>query len=113
MYRNYRQNKKETLKHNKSYEGETIEQKVFRVTNNKEPIKDGAPLTYTDRSEGVKPSYNIRTDRWDVAADAMDKVTKAIIAKRDGKPLTDKQVGTETKMGKDGKPDSVGATDNT
>lgn len=72
-----------TIKRNTSYVGETIEQKINRITNNKEPITDGAPLVYTDRSEGVRPAYNIRTDRFDVAIDAMDVVTKANQAKRE------------------------------
>lgn len=63
-------------------EGETIEQKIERVVNNKEPIEDGAPLIWTERKEGVKPEYNIRTDRWDIAIDGMDNVSKANIAKR-------------------------------
>lgn len=70
---------------NESTQGETIEQKIERVTQNKEPIKDGAPLIYTDRNEGVLAGYNIRTDRFEIAIDAMDKVTKANIAKRENK----------------------------
>ena len=34
-------------------EGETIETKCKRILVNKEPIKDGAPLIYTDRKEGI------------------------------------------------------------
>ena len=64
------------LKVNDSYEGETIEQKIERITTNKEPIKDGAPLIYTERKNGIEPQYDIRTDRWEIAIDAMDKVTK-------------------------------------
>ena len=41
----------------------------------KEPITDGAPIIYTPFKEGVKPEYNIRTDRWEVAIEAMDKVS--------------------------------------
>lgn len=41
------------LKINASREGETIEEKVNRIVNNKEPIKDGAPLVYTERKDGV------------------------------------------------------------
>ena len=48
------------LKVNTSKEGETIETKMERVINNKEPIKDGAPLIYTERKDGVKASTNIR-----------------------------------------------------
>lgn len=67
----------------KSFEGETIEMKVKRLVENKEPIKDGSPLIYTDRKEGVKAAYNIRTDRFEIATDAMDKVHKSKQAKRD------------------------------
>lgn len=59
------------------YEGESIENKCARITENNEPISDGAPLVYTKRSEGVKPEYNIRTDKWDVALTSMDKVSEA------------------------------------
>lgn len=74
---------KGTLKRNETYKGETIEQKIFRITNNKEPIKDGAPQIYTDRSEGVKPEYDIRTDRFEVAIDAMSVVDKTYKAQRE------------------------------
>jgi len=76
-------NTKTSIKLNQSLEGETIEQKVERVTTNKEPIKDGAPLIYTDRNEGVKAGYDIRTDRFEIAIEAMDKVQKSVIAKRE------------------------------
>ena len=71
-----------------SVEGETIETKVTRLLNNKEPIKDGAPEIYTERKQGVLQGYNIRTDRWEVAAEAMDKVNASREAKRDNKPGT-------------------------
>lgn len=74
---------KTSIKVNESYKGETIEQKMNRVVNNKEPITDGAPIIFTDRKDGVLPAYDIRTDRWDVAIDAMDKVSKTQIAKRE------------------------------
>jgi len=65
--------------------GETIETKVNRIVNNKEPIKDGAPAIYTDRKEGVIPAYNIKSDRFEIATDAMDIVSKTNIAKRASK----------------------------
>lgn len=82
---------------NESVEGETIEMKVERIVNNNEPIKDGAPIIYTERGKGVEPQYNIRTDRWELAVDAMDKVSKSHMAKREeyGKVIdlnTDKPV---------------------
>lgn len=61
--------------------GETIEKKVARITENKEPITDGAPIIYTDRKDGVIPAYDIRTDRWDIAQSAMDAIHKANAAK--------------------------------
>ena len=64
------------------YEGESIENKVNRILINKEPITDGAPLIYTKRADGVLPGYNIRTDRFDVAIEAMDKVSKSRLTKR-------------------------------
>ena len=78
-------NTKTSIKLNQSLEGETIEDKVERVTTNKEQIKDGAPLIYTDRNEGVKAGYDIRTDRFEIAIEAMDKVQKSVIAKREQK----------------------------
>jgi len=74
-----------TIKMNQSIEGETIEQKVERITSNKEPITDGAPLIYTERKDGVQAGYNIRTDRWEIAIDAMDIVTKSALAKRESR----------------------------
>lgn len=62
-------------------EGESIENKVKRITENNEPITDGAPIIYTNRDDGVLPAYNIRTDRWDIAQDAMDAVNQANLAK--------------------------------
>ena len=66
-------------------EGETIETKVARIVQNKEPITDGAPIIFTEKKDGVLPAYNIRTDRWDIAENAMDKVNAAKMAKRDNK----------------------------
>lgn len=68
-----------------TYEGETIEKKVARIMENNEPIKDGAPEIYTERKDGIVKAYNIRTDRWEVAADAMDAVNKSFQAKREEK----------------------------
>lgn len=74
-YKMYKPNKqKETsLSINKCTEGETIQTKVSRITNNKEPIKDGAPRLYTSREEGVRHEMDIRTDKFEVALDTMTK----------------------------------------
>ena len=39
--------------------GESIETKVKRITENNEPITDGAPIIYTNRDDGVLPACNI------------------------------------------------------
>lgn len=81
----YNKNKMQetSIKVNDGYVGESIEQKVNRILNNKEPITDGAPLIYTERKNGVQGDYDIRTDKWEVALDAMDKVTKTRLTKRE------------------------------
>ncbi len=82
-------------------EGETIEQKMERIVENGEPIEDGAPEIFTERKHGVNRAYNIRTDRWEVACEAMDKVHMNAYAKRDdlGKvpemKIVEKPTGTE------------------
>ena len=68
---------------NNSVEGESIEMKIERITVNKEPITDGAPLIFTERKKGVLASYDIRTDRFEVAIEAMDKVSRTHQAKRE------------------------------
>lgn len=80
--------KKQTMQPNKllrntSTEGETIELKIERIVNNKEPIKDGAPIIYTERKEGIRPSTNIRTDRFEIALDATEKIQKSYQARRE------------------------------
>ena len=46
------------------------------MTENNEPIGETAPLIYTPRKDGVIAAYDIRTDKWDIALDAMSKVNK-------------------------------------
>lgn len=62
-------------------EGESIETKVKRITESNEPITDGAPIIYTNREDGVLAAYNIRTDRWEIAQQAMEAVNQANLAK--------------------------------
>lgn len=63
--------------------GESIEEKLRRVTQTNEPIENVAPLIYTERKEGVLPECDIRTDRFNIAQEAMDKVSKSYAAKRE------------------------------
>lgn len=65
--------------------GESIEEKMRRVTQSNEPIENVAPMLYTERKDGVLPETDIRTDRFEVAQEAMGKVEKSIKAKREEK----------------------------
>ena len=71
--------------------GESIENKVHRITENNEPITDGAPIIYTNRDDGVLPAYNIRTDRWEIAQQAMEAVNQANLAKSKNYGKIDKE----------------------
>ena len=88
---------KTSIKGVETYEGESLENKVERIVANGEPITDGAPIIYTDKAKGVQAGYNIRTDRWEVAADAMDAVHKVKKAKRAEKPAEMKVVKEDVK----------------
>lgn len=81
----YKQNKisKTTLVVNKSKEGEFIEAKVRRILNNKEPIKDGAPRVFTERKDGVKPEYDIRSDKWEAAVEVTTQLSNSHSNKRE------------------------------
>lgn len=80
--KNYSLKRDTSLVVNNSVEGETIEHKIERIIENNEPISDSAPIIYTERKDGVLPQYDIRTDRFELAIDAMDVVSKTHVAKR-------------------------------
>ena len=65
--------------------GESIERKVERIVHNGEPIQDGSPEIFTARKDGVKPEHDIRTDRFEIAADAMDAASRSIDGARQKK----------------------------
>lgn len=81
MYKQQRQGQT-SLRVNNSYKGETIEEKVRRLTTNREPIRDAGTLHYTERSEGVMPDFDIRADLKDIGLDAMTTAAKSTYAKR-------------------------------
>ena len=56
--------------------GESIEEKVRRVTADNTPVEAISPMIYTERKDGVRPEYNIRTDKWDIAQHAMDTIAE-------------------------------------
>jgi hypothetical protein len=100
-----------SIKLNESSEGETIEQKLRRIVYNREPITDSSPTIYTERSEGVRPELDIRTDKFDQVIDALDSATDAYKTRRD---LKKKSLGEKAKEGmdKEAGSQSIQATDN-
>lgn len=72
---------KTQIKCPKTEEAESIEQMLRRLTANKQPIPDNVPELYTPKADGVLPNTDIRTDRFDIAAQAKDKWDKSEIAK--------------------------------
>lgn len=65
-----------------SKEGEYLEQFLRRQVESKEPIQATAKINYTERKDGVLPEYDIRTDRFEYAMRAMDKVHATNAAQR-------------------------------
>lgn len=66
--------RKTVLSRNTSTVAETIEEQVERLRNNNEKIgDDGKELIYTEKGKGVIAAYNIRTDKFELALDALDK----------------------------------------
>lgn len=63
-------------------EGQSIEEMVKLAINSKEPIKATAKCTYNDRKDGVLPQHDIRTDRFEIAMMATDKIHASAAASR-------------------------------
>ena len=54
--------------------GETLTKKIQRILDENETLTDGAPMIYTPKQAGVREDCNVRTDKWALAMDAMDRV---------------------------------------
>lgn len=59
---------------NENEKGETLIKKIQRILDENEPLTDGAPMIYTPKQTGVRDDCNIRTDKWSIAMNAMDRV---------------------------------------
>lgn len=77
--------------------GESIEEMVRRCLATNEPITDTAPIIYTDSKDGVLPQYDPRTDRQEIALDAIDKYNASETAKSDNKVEENPVTSTEEK----------------
>lgn len=105
MKKTYKQNPihRSVMKSVKRTEGMTMEMMVGRFLNNQIDVEQTQPIVYTERKDGVMAGYDIRTDRFDIAIDAMDKSAKSMTAKRETKLNVVKE--------EDGKPDSIEGTE--
>lgn len=77
------QHPKSKIQINNLYEAEPLEVKLRRKMNGgkvDEEEGDGKTWTiaYTEKKDGVKPEYDIRTDRFEIAREAMETIEKGI-----------------------------------
>lgn len=87
---------------NLTYQAEPREVKLRKIIDGEaNNMEDGVfPTIYTEKKDGVQPEFDIRTDRFEVAIDAMDKINQSAanqIAKSKGETEAVKDFGTETK----------------
>lgn len=87
---------------NLTYQAEPREVKLRKIISGEaNNMEDGVfPTIYTEKKDGVQPEYDIRTDRFEVAIDAMDKINQSAanqIAKSKGETESVKDFGTEAK----------------
>lgn len=92
------QNNNRNLQTTEGYEGQSLEEKVFQAVNSKAPIEAVAPMVYTERKQGVLPETNIRTDRFEIAQEAMSNIAEGIRVRRAERIFkkTDKPVSGST-----------------
>lgn len=84
------------------YQAEPREVKLRKIINGEaNNMEDGVfPTIYTEKKDGVQPEFDIRTDRFEVAIDAIDKINQSTanqIAKNKGETEVIKDFGTEVK----------------
>ncbi|UPW41220.1 hypothetical protein [Sigmofec virus UA08Rod_4888] len=65
-----------------TYKGKSIEEVIEDSLENGVAIEKAAPIIYTEKKMGVIADYNVRTDRWEVAQAAREKVAASRLAKR-------------------------------
>lgn len=87
---------------NLTYQAEPREVKLRKIISGESSnMEDGVfPTIYTEKKDGVLPEYDIRTDRFEVAIDAIDKINQSAanqIAKNKGETEAVKDFGTGEK----------------
>lgn len=87
---------------NLTYQADPREVKLRKIINGEaNNMEDGVfPTIYTEKKDGVQPEFDIRTDRFEVAIDAIDKINQSTanqVAKNKGETEAVKNFGTEVK----------------
>lgn len=87
---------------NLTYQAEPREVKLRKIISGESSnMEDGVfPTIYTEKKDGVQPEFDIRTDRFEVAINAIDKINQSAanqIAKNKGETEAVKNFGTEAK----------------
>lgn len=87
---------------NLTYQAEPREVKLRKIISGEaNNMEDGVfPTIYTEKKDGVQPEFDIRTDRFEVAIDAIDKINQSTanqIAKNKGETEAVKEFGAEEK----------------
>lgn len=85
-----------------TYQADPREVKLRKIINGEtNNMEDGVfPTIYTEKKDGVQPEFDIRTDRFEVAIDAIDKINQSTanqIAKNKGETEAVKDFGTGEK----------------
>lgn len=87
---------------NLTYQAEPREVKLRKIISGEaNNMEDGVfPTIYTEKKDGVQPEFDIRTDRFEIAIDAIDKINQSAasqIAKSRGETEAVKDFGTGVK----------------
>lgn len=62
---------------NDSYVATSIEVQIEKMMSQEEPIVASMSYIGTERNEGVKPEYDIRSNRFEIAHEVMSKAAEA------------------------------------
>lgn len=82
-----------------------MEEQIGKILDNQMDV-DEKQVIYTERKDGVVAGLDIRTDRFDIALEAMDKGAKSMINKR----ISKLEIIKEEEEEKDPNGDSIDST---
>ena len=85
------------------YIGESLEEKIRRITETNQPIEAISQMIYTERKDGVLPAYDIRADKWDIAQSAMTTICNANREKREKKNADKPDANSKVNVQEDSK----------